>query len=349
MPAKKKVCFFLLMLLLSGLMCTVDAVGASSDTTVTFRGGGVTIDLTFPKEAHPAESIWHNVTIAAIAAIAPTTQLRNFTVVIKAPVSSGWQEIINSQDTFIQSLPKNYNLSLSLPQEANGTLQCFIYVNTSSIDDLSIMFYTTHVNMLTFSEMQELYDEMLANYTVLQEDYVALLDEYDGLLANYSSLFANYTTLLSDYDTLSAQYDAKASSYQTKSDEYNKLLSDNTALNDNYKAKIAELGVLQADFDELNATRYSLQGNYTSLEADYDALNQTYTDLLADLNGLQALVTQRENDLNSDKVVLVIFVVAVAVLVAFIVYIRWKKQEPYVVIRKETVSVNQDEKSEEPG
>jgi hypothetical protein len=43
-----------------------------------------------------------------------------------------------------------------------------------------------------------------------------------------------------------------------------------------------------------------------------------------------------------------IFTVAVAALVAFIVYIKRKKQEPYVVIRKETVSVNPDEGSQSP-
>jgi type IV secretory pathway component VirB8 len=43
-----------------------------------------------------------------------------------------------------------------------------------------------------------------------------------------------------------------------------------------------------------------------------------------------------------------IFIIAVAALIAFIVYIKRKKQEPYVVIRKETVNVNPDESSEAP-
>ena len=351
MPAKKKVCFFLVMLLLPGLMCTVDAVGASSDITVTFHGAGVTIDLKYPEESLPGKSIWHNVTITADIGLT----LRNFTVVIKALENSTWQVI------FADKLPANYFLQANtpfewliqtdqLPEETNGKLSCFMNVSTSqSTDYATYTFYTTHVSDPTFSEMQSLYYEMLANYTILQANYTSLLNDYNGLLANYNTLFANYTALLSEYDTLSAQYDAKVSSYQTLLDKYNNLLSDNAALNDNYKAKIAELGDLQADFDELNETRYSLQGNYTSLQADYDALNQTYTGLLADLNSLQALVTRRENELNSERVVMVIFVVAVAALVAFIVYIRWKKQEPYVVIRKETVSVNPDEKSEAPG
>ena len=344
MPAKKKVCFLIVLLLLSTLTYSV---GALPDRTVTFRGAGVTIDLAYPEEAHPNATITYNITITSSTA----TTLRNFTVIIKAPVSSGWQEILNSQDTFSQPLPKSYNLTVSLPQEANGTLQCFIYANTSSIDDLSIMLYTTRVNTLTFSEMQSLYDEMLANYTALQANYTTLQNEYDILWANYTSLFDNYTALVNDYDALSDQYDAQVAKYQKLSDDYDQLsddrdqlLDDKTYFESAYGSKSSELINLRAEYDELNATRYSLQGNftklqgnYTILQTDYDALNQVYTALLANS-------TRLENDLNSDKIVMFIFIVAVAALVAFIVYLKRKQQEPYVVIRKETVSVKPEEK-----
>ena len=174
MQAKKTVAFFSVLLLFSMLTCSVNA---SSNITASFSGGGVTIDLTYPEEAHPAESIWHNVTLNSTAA----TTLHNFTVVIKAAVNSGWVEVLDSQDTFSKPLPLTYNLSLSLPQGANGTLQCFIFVNTSSIDDLSTTFYTTLVSDPTFSEMRVLYDEILANYTSLQEDYETLFND----LMNY--------------------------------------------------------------------------------------------------------------------------------------------------------------------
>ena len=344
MPAKKKVCFLIVLLLLSTLTYSV---GALPDRTVTFRGAGVTIDLAYPEEAHPNATITYNITITSSTA----TTLRNFTVIIKAPVSSGWQEILNSQDTFSQPLRKSYNLTLSLPQEANGTLQCFIYANTSSIDDLSIMLYTTRVNTLTFSEMQSLYDEMLANYTALQEDYATLQNEYGILWANYTILFDNYTALVSDYGALSDQYDAQVAKYQKLSDDYGQLSKDKNDLDESYRnlesayeSKISELSDWKAKYDELNATRYSLQGNYTnlygnytSLQTDYDELNQTYTALLAEL-------TRSENALNSDQIVMFIFIVAVAALVAFIVYLKRKQQEPYLVIRKETVSVKPEEK-----
>jgi hypothetical protein len=37
-----------------------------------------------------------------------------------------------------------------------------------------------------------------------------------------------------------------------------------------------------------------------------------------------------------------IFIVTLAALIVFIVYIKRKKQEPYLVIRKETVNVNDE-------
>jgi predicted nuclease with TOPRIM domain len=331
----KKIGYFLTLLLLSGLICSVGA----STTTLSFRGGGVTVDLTFPEEAHPAESIWHNVTITSSTA----TTLRNFTVVIKAPVNSSWVEIFNAQDTFSKPLPVSYNLTLSLPQGTNGTLQCFIYVNTSSIDDLSTMFYTTRVSELTFSEMQSLYYEMLANYTSLQTDYETLLNEYNDLLANYTSLFANYTALLSERNDLLAKYNDQVATYESLLNSYDKLSDDYESLNSNYRSKINEYNALQTDYKSLNSTHHSLQANYTNLQAVYDELNQTYTNLLNDLNSLRKRISDSESELNSDRIVMFIFIVTVACLIAFIIYIKRKQPEPYVVIRKETVAMKPDE------
>jgi predicted nuclease with TOPRIM domain len=338
MRARKVIALLSMMLFFSGLICSVSA---SSTTTVSFRGGGVTIDLMFPEEAHPNTTIAHNVTITSGTAVT----LRNFTVVIKAPVDSDWQEIFNAQDTFSKPLPISYNLTLSLPQEANGTLQCLIYVNTSSIDDLSITFYTTRVSALTFGEMQSLYDEMLANYTTLQTDYATLLNEYNGLLANYSSLFANYTALLSEHNDLSAKYNAQVTTYQTLLNSYNKLSGDYNTLDSNYRSKLNEYNSLQADYDSLNSTHYSLRADYGTLQGVYDALNRTYTELEAGFNDLQQRIKSSENALNIDRIVMFIFVVAVACLIALIIYIKRKESEPYVVIRKETVAMKPDKKS----
>jgi hypothetical protein len=328
----KKIGYFLSVLLLSSaFMCTV---GALPDTTVSFRGGGVTIDVTYSEEAQPNTNITHYITIASSTA----ATLRNFTVVIKAPVNSGWQEILNSQDTFSKPLPLSYNLTLSLPEETRGMLQYFIFVNTSRIDDLSTVFYTTLVSYPTFSEM-------FADYTNLQANYTILLSEYDSLLANYSSLFVNYTALLSQYNALSSKYDSQVATYQTLLANYNKLSDDYDTLNANYRSKINEYSALQLDYNDLNSTHNSLQDNYTRLQADYDELNQTYTGLLDDLTNLQKSNSDSQSALNNDRIVMLVFVITLVALIAFIIYLKRGKEEPYVVIRKETVSMNQDENS----
>jgi hypothetical protein len=336
MPAKKKVCFFIALLLLSTLTCSV---GALPDRTITFRGAGVTIDLAYPEEAHPEDSITHNVTITA------NTDLDQVSVAlfIYAQVGSTLQHIKN-QTLSWSSLSENTSLPTSeirfTPQQANGTLYCNMTVQTVigvTTNNAYYSFYTTRVSELTFSEMQRLYDEMLANYTVLQEDYATLLNEYNSLLANYTSLFANYTVLVGEYDVKAGQYDDKVASYQQLSIDYNNKVKENDALNSNYKSKINEFNALQGNYTSLQGNYTSLQGNctdlqgnITSLQTDYDELDQVYTALLAELN--------------SDKIVMFIFIVAVAALVAFIVYLKRKQQEPYVVIRKETVSVKPEEK-----
>jgi hypothetical protein len=200
MQAKKMGYFFSALLLFSGLICSVGA----STTTVSFRGGGVTVDLTFPEEAHPNDNITHTATLTANTALT----LYNLTLVIRVPVDSTWQEITGWY-LFNRVLQANESrmeeMYFQLPSNANGTLQCFIYVNTSqSAYYSSYTFYTTRVSELTFSDMQSRYYEMLANYTTLQENYTTKLNEYDALLAKYNSTVANYTALLIEHDNLLA-------------------------------------------------------------------------------------------------------------------------------------------------
>lgn len=341
MQAKKIGYFLSTLLLFSGLIYSVGA----STTTVSFRGGGVTIDLTFPEEAHPTDYIWHNATLTANTALT----LYNLTLIIKVPVDSTWQEITGWY-LFNRVLQENESrmeeMYFQLPSNANGTLQCFVYVNTSqSAYYSSYTFYTTRVSELTFSEMQSLYYEMLANYTSLQANYTTLLNDYNDLLAKYNSTFANYTVLLSEHNDLLTEYNTLDSNYRSKLNEYNALQTDYNTLDSNYRSQLSKYNALQTDYSELNSTHYSLQANYTSLQTVYNALNKTYTELQTELASLQERITSSENALNSDRIVMFIFIVTVACLIAFIIYIKRKEPEPYVVIRKETVTMKPDEKT----
>jgi len=361
MQAKKIVCFFSVMLLLfSGIMCSA---GVAANPTATFSGGGVTVDLQYPEEAHPNTTITHNVTITSSTA----TTLYNFTVIIRVPVNSSWQEIVNGQDLISKQLPASYSLQVLLPQEANGTLQCFIFVNTSSIDDLSSTVYTTQVREMTYSELLEsysilnnTYNQLLTNYTDLnntytdlQSSYVSLNSSYNELLIDFSALNETHNQLLIDYNLLNVRYAALNSSYNeltanydTLNNNYNDLESKYASYKyTSYDSLLANYNGLQSDFDLLNSTHYSLGTNFTILQTAWDTLNQTYTELKATFANLQRSALDSENALNVDKVVMVIFIVALVCLIVFIVYVKRKTKEPYVVIRKETVSMKQDEKS----
>jgi hypothetical protein len=323
-------------------MCIVDA---SPDTTVVFRGVGVTIDLTFSEEAHPGESIWHNATLTANIGLT----LHNLTLVIKAPVDSTWQETTGWY-LFNRVLTKDENrteeMYFPLPSSANGTIQCFIFVNTSqSIHYMSTTFYTTRVSELTFSEMQSLYDEMLANYTMLQANYTMQLNKYEDLLANYTSLFNNYTTLLSQHDQLKVDYNNQVATYNSLLNSYNLLETEFNALTAEYTSQLSKSNTLQSDYNLLNSTYFGVQDSYTDLQAVYDVLNQTYNDLLVDINDLQGTFSESESALNTFRVITFIITMAVAALIVFIIYLKRKKQEPYVVIRKETFRVEQNESS----
>ena len=301
MRIKSSVCVFVTLFLLFGQTC---ALGASSTNNFTFHGAGVTIDLKFPEEAHPTESITHNFTITAKTSLT----LENFTIIIKVLVNSSWQQIYMEQsgptvmsENDVLLKPLKFE---ELDPSAHEKLHCFMYVLTDKISDpLSYTFYTTHVRTLTYSE---------------------LLIEYDELLTNYSDLLTEYETLLESYNELTATHGTLNSTYNSLLNEYNALQSNYNSLNSTYHS--------------LQATYESLQSSYDSLEADYNSLNQTYTTLENEINDLHA-------QLNNTRTLTYLFIGTTIALIALIIYIKKKKPEPYIVIRKETVAVKPTENS----
>ncbi len=342
MQVRKIVCLFSVLLIFSMLFGSVDA---SSDATISFYSDGVTIDLVYPEEAYPAENIWHNVTIRASKAIT----LQNFTVVIKAPVSSSWQVV------FSDKLPGNWPLAANtpfewpimtdiLPQKTNGKLSCFVYVNTGqSADYSSYNIYTTEVREMTYSELSAKYNVLYNDYYQLGEDYKTLNDTYNILLLDFGVLNASYNELISDYIILNNTFNDLDIRFKTLDRNYKELDSMYDGVNSAHDSLIEDYSELQFDYEVLDSTYYDLNETYYKLQNVYGILNQTYTDLLENLKFLEETVGDQSNNLDVDRIVMFIFTVAVAVLVAFIIYLKRKKQEPYLVIRKETVSLNKDE------
>jgi predicted nuclease with TOPRIM domain len=366
----KKIVYFLSFLLISSAV--MYCAGASQTNSVSFHGVGVTVDLAYPEEAHPAESISHNLTITTNTAV----EIQNITLFVYAPVDSAWQ-YVNKSTIILPPLPANTSLPfvirLTLPQNANGTLYCLLYVQTDqSADYSSYSFFTTQVRALTYSELLVAHNELLENYRVLNnsytelnQTYTALWISYNELWANYSTLSANYNSLNSSFNSLFAQNSALQSEYNALNStyyslqanytsilannnalqtSYNSLSSSNNALQLSYNSLIGIKNALQSDFNSLNSTYQGVRTSYALLGEAYDSLNRTYTALQNEVNDFTQRINSSESALNSDRAVMFIFVATVAVLIAFVIYLKHKKTEPYVVIRKETVAIEKEEK-----
>ena len=344
MRDKSLVCLLFTLLLSSGLMCGVDALS----THVSFHSVGVTVDLTFPEEAHPTESITHNVTITANTALT-----LNFTLVIKAQVNSSWQEI--KKIGFSLPLGENQSLPIlipfTVPQNTNGRLYCFIYVLTDQVADPSTYtFYTTSVWILTYSELLSAHNQLLANYSDLLNEYNALRANYTDILADYQTLLESYNKLSTQYGTLNITYNELSVRYGSLDSAYNELsLKYGTSIS-TYNLLLGNYNTLRSDYNSLNSTHYSLQANYTSLEADYNSLNQSHTALNKsyntlenEVNDLHQRIYASEAELTQTRILMTLFMGTSIALILLVAYLKRKKQEPYVVIRKETVAVKQDE------
>jgi hypothetical protein len=197
MRFKSLICLLVASFFLFGSVCGVDVLSTSS---FSFHGAHVIIDLTFPEEAHPAESITHNLTITADTSLT----LENFTIIIRVLVNSSWQQVSTDARTgrdMAQNEKLPITLKFTLPQNAHGKLYCFMYVLTSKTSDpLSYTFYTTHVRTYTYSELLSEYNESLTNYSDLLSDYETLLESYNTLSAEHGTLNSTYNSLLNEYN-----------------------------------------------------------------------------------------------------------------------------------------------------
>lgn len=307
MRSKSSVCVFVTLFFLFGQICRL---GASSTNSFSFYGAGVNIDLTFPEEAHPAESITHNLTITAKTSLT----LENFTIVIEVLVNSSWQQVYKEQ-VLLRDMLQNENLTrqsrFTLPQKAHGKLYCFMYVLTNkTAEHVSYTFYTAHVRALTYSELLIEYDELLTNYSDLLIEYETLLESYNGLAVTHGTLNSTYNSLLNEYNTLKSNYNSLNSTYYS----------------------------LQASYDSLLSSHYSLEANFNSL-------NQTCTTLENEINILRHKTDASEIEIINTRNLTYLFIGTTIALIVLIIYIKKKKPEPYVLIRKETVAVKPTDNS----
>lgn len=221
-------------------------VAAVSANNVSLHGSYVTIELTFPEEAHSAETITHNLTIIA----SKWVKLFNFTIIINALVNATWQQVY--QEYISESwLPAGQSIKkemlFALPQNTNERLYCSVYLLTAdSLDDLTTYsFYTTYVRTLT-------YDELLGNYNNLSRNYSNLLSEYQKLLQSSGTVSERYTNLNVTYNLLLSQYNTLGASYSSLNSTYLSLQGNYRSLNQTFTTLQAEVSTSTT---ELNNTR----------------------------------------------------------------------------------------------
>ncbi len=357
MQAKKIVTIISLVFLTTALISNAHTQPASP---VTFQGIGVRVNLTFPGEAHPLDSIYHNLTITAQATISSL----NITMYVYALVASDWQ-LIDTPYNIPWQFPLQANQSLPsaeilflLPENANGTLRCIVDIQTNTTNYASFTFYTTQVRTQTYNELLTVYESLLASYISLNLTYHELNSNYVSLNSTYSSLKTNYTVLNATYVALLTQNNAFQDNYNALNSAYGTLQDKFNDVQSNMKTLQTDLGIVEKERNNLQTLNSSWQKNYTRLRSDYDNLNQDYRTLNNELNNLNGNYTELQSELanqstkmisnqTSDQIIIIIFLAAIVGLIALIVYIKRKEPEPYMVIRKETVAIKPDEEKSE--
>lgn len=177
------------------------AVTAAPVDSVSLNSLGLIIDLRFPEEARPTETITHNLTITAQKA----STLYNFTLIINALVDSTWQQV--HEEYMSTSVAENESITkqmqFTLPQKTHDKLSVYVYVLVSIFgDSATYNFDSTSVRTETYDELLNNYNELWLNNTNLHSAYQTLLQSYNSLQANYSSLGTTYTTLRTQVNAL---------------------------------------------------------------------------------------------------------------------------------------------------
>ena len=245
MRPKVIICLVAMLCFLSGSIHETDALPASN---VSFRGAGVVIDLEFPEEAHPTETITLNLTITALTGL----KLQNFTLTIEVLVDTSWKQAYKEQVLLLNMVQGDVlarRVWFTLPLNAHETLHCYMYVLTDKAPGWpsTYVFNTTCVRTLT-------YNELLTKYNSLLTDYETLLGSYNALSTQYGELNSTYNLLLNQYNSLHATFESLNSSYFTQKASYDELKTNYDSLEATYKTLNQTYYVHKAENDILRET-----------------------------------------------------------------------------------------------
>ena len=105
----------------------LNQIKAQTISSLSLHGVGITVELTYPEEAHPGDYIDHNITINS--QINPYLQVFNFT--IYQEIDQAYYEITNLAlfNWGILTDPLTRRINVTIPAETLGRLYCSLYIN----------------------------------------------------------------------------------------------------------------------------------------------------------------------------------------------------------------------------
>jgi hypothetical protein len=229
-----------LMTLLLGLGLVAKA---SQSGNATFTFGFLWGSVVFSDEAHPLDTITCNLTVGAYIDV----NIYNFTLEVSGFTGQGWRSFGTEQITsynLLQEQNLTRQLILTLPENTSGKLH---YVLEASTDKGfgNTAFYGTSVLAVTYEELSERYDELLANHTTLQARYDQLLSNYTALNQTFNSLLTDYNAARTTCSLLNSSYQSLNANYTSLKSDYDSLQQDHTYLEEKYDASTAELTVVR--------------------------------------------------------------------------------------------------------
>jgi hypothetical protein len=171
------------------------------------------------------------------------------------------------------------------------------------------------------NQMADLMSFAFYTTQVQSVSYGELQAAYNELLENRSKLMTNFENLLEEYDGLRSENIGLISSQET-------LLKDYNAIKANYSSLVGSHATLQSD--------------YNVKKASYEGLLADYNNMTTEVESLRTNCTNLERAVSTYRILMLIFMIAIVGLIALVAYVKRKKQEPYLVIRKETVTLDKD-------
>ena len=135
-------------------------------------------------------------------------------------------------------------ISFVLPQTTTGQVHYVIEASTDKGFGKTA-FCGTRVLAVTYEELSNRYDELLANFTALQTLYGQLLANYTTMNNTFNSLVTDYNTTRAAFDLLNSTYASLEANYSSLKSSFDSLQEHFTYVEQKFDASTGELSVVR--------------------------------------------------------------------------------------------------------